>query len=92
MAIIDLQTAREHRTPHMRGTARCLGCQQAWEARVPVGVVQGLECPACHCDKGVLLGLMEAGTRFICHCGNDLYYVKPDGCECIHCGVLAQGF
>lgn len=53
-----------------------------------------LECPACGLFKGVLEGLMEPGqgTRFVCQCGSDLFYILPDGCQCLMCGVMATGF
>jgi hypothetical protein len=80
--------------PHLRGPARCLSCKHTWEAVSPEGHIVSLECPQCHCFHGVFEGVTEpsGGTRFVCTCGCDLYYLLPDGCQCLLCGVLAKGF
>lgn len=92
MALIDLQTAREQRMPHLRGPATCLNCGHTWEAVTPAGTIVGLECSQCGTLKGVYDGFIAPDTRFVCPCGNDLYYLKPDGCMCLNCGLMAQGF
>ena len=83
---------KEETKEQLRGPARCLGCGHTWEAVSPVGVYTDLECQNCSTDKGIREGLMAPGTRFVCNCGNDVYYILPDGCLCIQCGVLAKGF
>jgi hypothetical protein len=83
------------RTPQLHGVARCLSCQHTWEAVTPAGVIAALPCPACGLDHGVLQGQCdpEGGTRWVCACGCDLFYVLPSqGCQCLMCGVLQQGF
>jgi hypothetical protein len=80
--------------PHLRGPARCLGCGYRWEAVAPEGTITSLECPDCARFHGVFEGVTEPehGTRFVCDCGCDLYYILPSGCQCLMCGVIAKGF
>lgn len=85
----------EHTVPHLRGPARCLACAHQWEAVAPEGTIMGLECPTCRLFRGVFEGLTEPehGRRWVCHCGCDVFYILPtDGCQCLMCGVIAQGF
>ena len=85
---------RQKKVPTMRGSARCLHCRHTWEVVVPEGMIMALECPQCGLWKGVLEGLIEPGhgTRFVCYCGCDLFYILPEGCQCLLCGVMARGF
>jgi hypothetical protein len=85
--VLAFPTPRE--AERLRGPARCVRCAHEWECVSPVGVYAHLECPSCHTDTGVRLGLVAPGTRFVCACGNDLYFVQPDGCLCVQCGRLA---
>lgn len=57
--------------PHLSGEARCIGCGQEWVAVAPVGTWQ-LECPNCHCMKGIFKLPVGAGAgdpEFTCQCG-----------------------
>ena len=90
--ILNLSQAREARTPHLRGRARCLGCQHEWEAVAPVGTTNGLDCPACGLAKGVYVSLVTPKTVWQCNCGNDLFWVLPCGIMCPMCGVEQEGF
>ena len=80
--------------PSLRGPARCLHCFNEWEAVTPEGIVASLECPECHLYKGILQGVMEpeGDTRWVCHCGCDLFYIVTSGLQCLMCGVIATGF
>lgn len=85
----------EKSEPHLRGFARCLSCKHEWQAVTPEGLIAGFECPACGLMHGVLQGLCEPenGTRWVCKCGCDLYYILPtNGCQCLMCGVIQTGF
>jgi hypothetical protein len=79
---------------HLRGEARCLGCCYMWEAVTPVGVIAALTCPGCGLDHGVLCGQCEpeGGTRWVCDCGCDLFYILANGCQCLMCGHIQKGF
>lgn len=80
------------RRPHLRGPARCLACQHHWEAIAPEGQIVSLECPQCDLFQGVFEGIVSPPTRFVCHCGCDIYFILPDCCQCVRCGVVARGF
>lgn len=85
----------EKQTPHLFGTARCLSCKHEWASKTPEGIIVALECPSCGLMHGVLLGVCEPehGTRWVCRCGCDLFYILPsDGCQCLMCGLIAKGF
>lgn len=91
--VIDLEAFKEAAKEYMRGPARCLHCRHAWEARVLVGTISSLECPHCGLFKGVLEGLIEPGPdgrRWVCDCGCDLYYILPDGVQCLQCGHMPE--
>lgn len=92
--IINLSMAREARMRHLRGPARCLSCRHEWEAVTPEGCIASLECPACALFTGVLQGVSqpENGVCFVCNCGCDLYYILPDGLQCLRCGVCPEGW
>jgi hypothetical protein len=73
---------------HRSGAAHCLHCRHEWVAVAPVGIVY-VECPECHCDKGVFTGvtLPPVGTEhFVCGCGNGLFSVTRDYVLCANCG------
>jgi hypothetical protein len=80
--------------PHLRGPARCLRCEHHWEGVSPEGIISSLECPGCGLFTGVFEGVTEPehGTRWVCNCGCDLFFLLPDGCQCLMCGVIATGF
>jgi hypothetical protein len=87
--IVSLADARERREPHMNGTARCLHCGHEHAARVPVGEVIGLECPACHLPKAVMVGLYEPADgayRWACACGCQVFFVTAQDIQCLNCG------
>lgn len=85
--LVSLQEEREKRTPHMRGKAHCLFCRHEWEAVEPVGSVW-LQCPACGSQRGRYDGHVSPGAaKWVCNCGNDLFYITVDGCSCPSCGA-----
>jgi hypothetical protein len=87
--LVELSSYRAHE-PMMRGPAKCLHCKHEWEAVVPGGVFRGHECPSCGLFKGTMIGLAEpqlGESRYVCSCGNDLYYIMLDGYMCALCGA-----
>jgi len=88
MNIIDLKQAKQDRTPHIAGDARCLQCGHQWVATVPAGEAW-IECPACHTNKGAFIGKCypRDGLIWECACGNDLFFKTPDGNLCPICGL-----
>lgn len=82
----------DERRPHNAGQARCLDCKHEWAAVCPVGTTW-LECPACTLFRGRMIGQHERdGPHWFCHCGNELFYVTPDGTYCPNCGEWQRGF
>ena len=85
--IVDLGEAREARTPHLAGPAKCISCGKAWVAVVPVGATW-LKCPECSLDLGRLTGQVERpGLHRHCACGTDLFYIHEMGPYCARCGL-----
>lgn len=94
MTVIDLAAARQERelTLSLCGKARCLACRHEWQAVAPVGTVW-LDCPACSLERGRFLGPAQRdGAHWHCGCGNDIFYVTPDGFYCPNCGEQQHGF
>lgn len=79
--------------PTNTGPARCLRCNHEWVAVAPVGTLTGLDCPACGCYTGALLGeVIPEGYRWECLCGCDLFRITPNGTLCANCGCQQTGF
>lgn len=72
---------------YMSGGAKCIHCGHEWVADTPVGVIT-LKCPECKFLKGAFVCLAEPDERWVCNCGNDLYFISADGCMCSKCGVV----
>jgi len=92
--VVQLTDAKAKREPHLSGPARCFNCEQQWVAVAPVGTSGWLECPQCHLLRGRLIYpcLKADALHWKCHCGNDLFYVTPQGYYCPQCGVNQTGF
>ena len=58
-----------------QGAAFCLGCNHTWEATAPVGVTRFEFAPS----PGQLVRE--------CGCGNQLFYLTPEGHLCANCGI-----
>ena len=82
------QPCNDH-DPHIQGAARCIECGHVWQAVAPVGTV-GLECPACKTERGAFVGMIPPDSELVrrCDCGNDLFFVLPDGVLCARCGTM----
>lgn len=90
--VVSLAQHREENTPHNTGDARCLACGHKWIAVAPVGT-DWLECSECHLMKGRFIHHCEReGAHWNCNCGNDLFFITPDGCYCPVCGSWQKGF
>ncbi len=75
------------------GDAFGIACGHTWRAVAPTGVVD-LECPACHAMKGRWrFAFYPAAGQMVreCDCGNQLFYLTPDGHLCANCGIY-QGY
>lgn len=75
---------------HSSGPAFCLQCAHEWEAVAETGAVQ-LECPSCKTMKGLFkypsfFGSPDTLIR-TCGCGNQLFYITPQGHLCPNCGI-----
>tara|TARA_Y100000815_G_C13263217_1_gene470132 strand:- start:118 stop:429 length:312 start_codon:yes stop_codon:yes gene_type:complete len=86
--VVSLATAREERSAHVCGTAKCLQCRHEWEAVAPVGTID-LECPECSLPRGIWkynFGPMEGDQMLVCDCGNDaLSAYLRHGKMCVKC-------
>jgi hypothetical protein len=80
--IVDLAERR----PHIAGAAKCLTCGHEWAAVAEIGTVE-LCCPICNTWKGVFTGMTAPETVWECNCGNQHFYIDPDGPMCSRCGL-----
>lgn len=77
---------------HGVGAAFCLGCGHEWTAVAPTGTTH-LECPACHTEKGHWkFEFMPSVGQMVrtCDCGNQLFYLTPEGHMCANCGIYQE--
>lgn len=88
--VIPLRRREEPKEQWASGMARCTACQHEWVAVVPVPQeTPWLECPSCTTFRGLYLGpfgLPKDQHIWVCHCGNDLFYVGPTSVFCPGCG------
>lgn len=78
--------------PYAEGEAFCVACGTTWRAVAPVGTVD-LECPECHTHKGKWKFAFYPNPDQLvreCNCGNQLFYLTPDGHLCANCGIYQQ--
>lgn len=78
---------------HGAGTAFCIGCRHEWAAVAPTGCT-AFECPACGAHKGKWKFEFyppEGQMIRVCGCGNELFYLTPEGHLCANCGIY-QGY
>lgn len=74
---------------HGAGKAFCFGCKHEWIAVAPTGLTE-FECPNCGAYKGRWrFGFYPALNDEVweCACGNQLFYMTPDGHLCANCGI-----
>ena len=86
--IVSLDERRVKSDPHIVGPVKCMACSHEWTGMSPVGCVQELECPECHCDKGVFMKFVAPGPEVVhCEiCGAVHFILSPDKIMCSACG------
>lgn len=76
--------------PHIAATAVCGACLHEWAAVAPVGHTH-LECPKCKRRWGTMKHPIEpTGPAWRCYCGEELFWLLPDGPMCRRCGVMPK--
>lgn len=76
----------EQNLPHMTGEAVCIECKHEWVAVAPIGTHE-LECGECGTIKGVWKHMAAPATCWECKCGNQHFWIDPDGAMCAKCGT-----
>ncbi len=74
---------------HGSGEAFCLSCKHVWQAVAPTGI-EAFECPSCQRFTGHWKYEFAPGpgqSVRVCNCGNQLFYLTPDGHLCANCGI-----
>lgn len=75
-----------------RGEAFCMSCQHTWVAVAPTGTTQ-FECPSCHRVTGHFRFAFAPNVgqmRRVCNCGNEFFYLTPQGHMCASCGIWQE--
>lgn len=72
---------------HGCGEAFCIACGHTWIGVAPTGTVH-LECPGCGAHKGRWkFEFYPTELVRTCNCGNQLFYLTPEGHLCANCGM-----
>lgn len=74
------------------GEAFCLACDHTWAGAAPVGT-DAFECPQCRRVSGHWKFEFQPrpGEQVRqCNCGNQLFYLTPDGHLCASCGIYQR--
>jgi len=91
--VVDFRAARAAREEqHGAGEAFCLSCNHTWAAVAPTGT-QAFECPDCHRHTGHWrFEFYPAAGQQVreCDCGNQLFYLTPEGHLCASCGIYQR--
>lgn len=88
--VVEFAPRHEKTDPHATGEAFCLACDHVWVAVVPVGETL-FECPSCRSMQGRFrYEVVPSCDVWECQCGNQLFYITPDGHWCPRCGILQQ--
>lgn len=80
------------REQHGSGEAFCIGCGYHWAAVAPTGTTT-LVCPQCLAHKGKWkFEFAPSPGQMVreCGCGNQLFYLTPEGHLCANCGVYQR--
>ena len=85
--VISLEEEREARQPHVSGPYMCLSCKFKFIAVVPLKLLW-IDCPQCGLEHARPQGnIQKPEPHWGCSCGNDLFYMTPDGAYCPLCGT-----
>lgn len=76
------------------GPVRChsADCGHVWRGVAPVGTVN-MECPKCGDHKGhwrFEFSPEEGDMVRECQCGQQLFYITPEGHMCANCGTYQE--
>ena len=77
---------------HGTGAAFCIACKHQWTAVVPTGVTE-FACPQCERHTGRwCFPFYPNEDQMVreCDCGNQLFYLTPDGHLCANCGLYQR--
>lgn len=83
---------RPREVPHGSGDAFCIYCDHTWVAVAPVGTLH-LQCPKCLTMKGRFKFEFKPSEGQMvrqCDCGNQLFYLTPEGHMCANCGTYQR--
>lgn len=86
------EPANDEATQWGQGWAFCLGCKHTWQAVAPTGTTE-LKCPSCETMKGKWKFEFfppESTCVRECNCGNQLFYLTPEGHMCANCGIYQR--
>lgn len=90
--VIKLSCPEIDDQPHCTGEAVCMQCGYTWVAVAPAGTTR-LECPVCYTEKGLWkFEFAPAVGELVreCNCGNQLFYLTPEGHLCANCGTYQE--
>jgi len=85
--VIEFRQIKNKQTAE--GEAFCLGCGFKWQAQALAGQTR-LPCPECKASKGIWKFEHSPSKDQLvrqCNCGNQLFYLTPDGHMCANCGI-----
>lgn len=74
------------------GEAFCFSCDHIWAGVAPSGTTE-MECPSCKRVTGrwKFQFYPNVGQQVrSCDCGNQLFYLTPDGHLCASCGIYQR--
>jgi len=88
-----IQLHKKDEGPHATGEAFCMHCKYEWVATAPIGLNERFECPACTSHKGMFkyqFAPSDDDELYECNCGNQLFYITPEGHLCANCGIYNE--
>lgn len=70
----------------MTGETICIECNHISVSVAPIGTKE-MECSECGTEKKVWRYTAKPETVWQCDCGNQHFYLDPDGAMCARCGT-----
>lgn len=94
MSVIDFNKKKEEKElgQWASGAAICLQCKHEFVVTAPTGTVN-FECPECHTHKAVYKFHFAPPPDTLvreCQCGNQFFFLTPEGHLCINCGTYQR--